>query len=164
MKRSRFPHKKTAVGLALSAVPVLALASPAAAADAEGNAHEVNSVDFDTGTEPLTCDITFGSQYRYDEETNTTWLRASNTLSGSDPECSSNPSVTRSFTESSLRINWVVNGQARASESAETDGYADHSLHIPIAGRPESVTVEHEVIWTTATGMSTVLLGETRPK
>jgi len=162
-------RNKLGVGAALATVPVLALASPAAA-DTQGSARVEEDVTFprdDGSGSTYTCTFIAGSHYRWDEESDITWITASNTASGSDPECSrpGGPSVDPP-TEAQVLVTWTEPDEELPQSARHVDGTGratgTFSVSIPVDGPATNIRVEHNWVFCDV-GCATLTL-RTAPK
>jgi hypothetical protein len=140
-------RRKLGVGAVVAATPVLALAAPAAA-DAEGNGRAEETQSFTVNGQEITCTFVGGVQYRWDEETDTTWLLASSSVeSGTDPACW-DPGVVF---QSTVLLDWTAPGGQRRSTQSADDG-PNVSVTLPVAGRPTGVNAVHDFEFACDTG------------
>jgi hypothetical protein len=136
-------RKKLTVGAVLTALPVLAVAAPAAA-DTEDKGIVSETVTVQSGQVTHTCEFVGGVGFEYDEETDISWVTGSTYVTG-DPFCWSGEFHIQSL----LWLDWTeadgTRGHVERYGRGE-DGEQNVSLSVPVRGEVTKVDGLHE--WT----------------
>jgi len=156
---------KALAGGVLVAAPVFGFASPAGA-DAEGNDRvEFDRVVDDEGTEH-TCTFVGSSRYDYDEESDITWITASNAVSGADPYCGSGIAFGDDIFYSDLVVSWrEPNEEELQNLQVDFQPEPNGSFTFSVDGRATSIDVDHQWRYRCPQATDHCLVGDsTNPK
>jgi hypothetical protein len=131
-------YKKLAVLFVLAAVPVMALAAPAAAVAPEGYITQSKEVTFHWDGVDYSCEVLGVLSWRYISERDETQIDAHNSGQG-DNQCS-NPQVA---IHNAINVTWTTKEQERPQSSRSFGRGADVSLNIVAAGEVTSLSGFH---------------------
>jgi hypothetical protein len=132
-------YKKLALLFVLAAVPVMTLASPAAAVASEGYVTQRKEVTFHWDGADYSCEVIGILSWRYISERDETQVDAHNIGQG-DNQCS-DPQVA---IRNAINVTWTTEEQERPQSSRSFGRGSDVSLNIVVAARVTSLRGFHD--------------------